>query len=82
MHIQFLYGNSDITLLYFRRGKAESGDIDVLLTHPSYNSKDGNKKKSHLLKLVVDALKSKNLIIDTISHGDVKFMVSNMNLQN
>lgn len=58
----------------YRRGKAESGDIDVLLTHPSYNSKDGSKKKSHLLKQVVDVLKTKSLIIDTISHGDVKFM--------
>ncbi|PSN36153.1 hypothetical protein C0J52_13269 [Blattella germanica] len=58
----------------YRRGKAESGDIDILLTHPSYTSKDGNKKKSHLLKKVVDVLQSNNLIIDTISLGDVKFM--------
>jgi DNA polymerase beta len=60
----------------YRRGKLESGDIDVLLTHPSYTSADGNAKKSQLLKEVVNSLLSKQLIIDTISLGDVKFMVS------
>jgi DNA polymerase beta len=59
-----------------RRGKLESGDIDVLLTHPSYTSTDGYKKRSELLKQVVTLLESKDLIIDTISLGDVKFMVS------
>lgn len=59
----------------YRRGKLESGDIDVLLTHPSYTSTDGSKKRSQLLKQVVSLLESKNIIIDTISLGDVKFMV-------
>jgi DNA polymerase beta len=59
----------------YRRGKLESGDIDVLLTHPSYTSTSGDKKKSQLLKRVVTLLESKKLIIDTISLGDVKFMV-------
>jgi DNA polymerase beta len=59
----------------YRRGKLESGDIDVLLTHPLYTSTDGDKKKSELLKQVVTLLESKKLIIDTISLGDVKFMV-------
>ncbi|KAJ4434325.1 hypothetical protein ANN_22882 [Periplaneta americana] len=58
----------------YRRGKPESGDVDVLLTHPSYTSVHGSKKKSHLLKQVVDLLHSKGLITDTISLGDVKFM--------
>jgi hypothetical protein len=60
----------------YRRGKLESGDIDVLLTHPSYTSTDGNARRSQLLKKVVNSLVSKKLIIDTISLGDVKFMVS------
>jgi len=60
----------------YRRGKLESGDIDVLLTHPSFTSTVGNAKKSQLLKEVVNSLVSKKLIIDTISLGDVKFMVS------
>jgi hypothetical protein len=60
----------------YRRGKLESGDIDVLLTHPSYTSTEKKKKKSQLLKDVVKSLVSKKLIIDTISLGDVKFMVS------
>lgn len=59
----------------YRRGKPESGDIDVLLTHPLYTSTDGNEKRSQLLKQVVTLLESKKLIIDTISLGDVKFMV-------
>jgi DNA polymerase beta len=59
----------------YRRGKLESGDIDVLLTHPSYTSMDGDKTKSELLKQVVTLLESKKLIIGTISLGDVKFMV-------
>jgi len=60
----------------YRRGKLESGDIDVLLTHPSYTSTDGNANKTQLLKDVVKSLVSKKLIVDTISLGDVKFMVS------
>lgn len=58
----------------YRRGKPESGDVDVLLTHPSYTSTDGNEKRSQLLKQVVTLLESKKLIVDTISLGDVKFM--------
>lgn len=61
----------------YRRGKAESGDIDVLITHPSYNSKDKESKhKSSLLKSVVDCLVEKKLITDTISQGGAKFMVN------
>jgi hypothetical protein len=36
---------------------------------------DGDKTKSELLKQVVTLLESKKLIIDTISLGDVKFML-------
>lgn len=63
-----------ILALYFRRGKAESGDIDTLLTHPSYASTNANKK-SLLLKQVVETLERCSLITDTISLGDTKFMV-------
>lgn len=61
----------------YRRGKPESGDIDILLTHPSYTSdtKDA-KKHTTLLKSVVKHLEEKKLITDTISHGEFKFMVS------
>ncbi|XP_032457622.1 DNA polymerase beta isoform X5 [Nasonia vitripennis] len=59
----------------YRRGKEESGDIDVLLTHPIYTSdiKD-SKKHTALLKLLVKKLEAKKFITDTISHGDFKFM--------
>nr|CAD7260743.1 unnamed protein product [Timema shepardi] len=58
----------------YRRGKPDSGDIDVLLTHPSYTSKDGKSKRSQLLKKVVSLLESIDLVTDTISLGDIKFM--------
>lgn len=68
---------SILTFICFRRGKLESGDVDVLLTHPSYTSKKNDKKlASSLLKSVVESLKNVFLITDTISLGDVKFMVS------
>lgn len=62
--------------LFLRRGKSESGDIDCLITHPSFTSDDKAKTKSHLLKNVVTCLEKCGLICDTISHGDVKFMVT------
>lgn len=63
-----------------RRGLPTSGDMDVLITHPDYSSKDSGKsgkaKAAKLLTRVVNLLKQQNLITETISHGDVKFMVS------
>ncbi|XP_076049218.1 DNA polymerase beta-like [Oratosquilla oratoria] len=56
----------------YRRGNKTSGDIDVLLTHPDVTSE--TKKKPHLLQKVVEALKSKNFVTDTLSLGDAKFM--------
>ncbi|CAH2108288.1 unnamed protein product [Euphydryas editha] len=57
----------------YRRGKLESGDIDALITHPSFKL-DNEKRKDHnkLLKSIVTALN--DLITDTISMGDTKFM--------
>lgn len=60
----------------YRRGKEESGDIDVLVTHPDYTSKvKDEKKKAISLKAIVECLEKKQLIIDTISLGSTKFMV-------
>ena len=56
----------------FRRGATSSGDIDILLTHPSFTSTD--KKKTELLKKVVKQLTDCGLITDTISMGESKFM--------
>ncbi|KFM83061.1 DNA polymerase beta, partial [Stegodyphus mimosarum] len=56
----------------YRRGAPESGDIDILLTHPDYSSADGTK--SELLKHVVSKLEKSGLIVDHISRGDTKFM--------
>ncbi|XP_041485539.1 DNA polymerase beta-like [Lytechinus variegatus] len=56
----------------YRRGAASSGDMDVLLTHPSYTSKD--KKKPELLVKVVKKMIESKLVTETISQGDTKFM--------
>ncbi|KAG7306243.1 hypothetical protein JYU34_008846 [Plutella xylostella] len=66
----------DVTICgSFRRGKAESGDIDALVTHPSLTtSNDAKKKHSEQLKSLVDALKGHGIVTDTISVGDTKFM--------
>lgn len=60
----------------YRRGKEESGDIDVLVTHPDYISTAKNEKKKTIsLKAIVECLEKKKLITDTISLGSTKFMV-------
>ncbi|KAK2185306.1 hypothetical protein NP493_240g01043 [Ridgeia piscesae] len=70
----------------FRRGAANSGDIDILLTHPTFTST--SKKKyvivtslflvTHhqpiLLKNIVTCLEDVNFITDRLSLGDCKFM--------
>lgn len=56
----------------YRRGAKSSGDIDVLLTHPSYTS--DQTKNGDLLNKVVDKLKEIKFITDTLSHGETKFM--------
>ncbi|KAL1139849.1 hypothetical protein AAG570_006826 [Ranatra chinensis] len=59
----------------YRRGKAESGDIDVLITHPSFTSSTTDKDVStRHLKKIVALLEKNKLITDTISLGGVKFM--------
>ncbi|KZC07070.1 PREDICTED: DNA polymerase beta-like isoform X2 [Dufourea novaeangliae] len=75
-HIMELSSEYIITICgSYRRGKEESGDIDVLLTHPLYTSKEKeSKKKVSVLKNVVECLEKKRLIVDTISLGPTKFM--------
>lgn len=56
----------------YRRGAANSGDIDILLTHPDFTSTSG--KKPSLLKAVINKLEEKKFITDHLSHGDSKYM--------
>ncbi|KAK7111393.1 hypothetical protein V1264_011031 [Littorina saxatilis] len=56
----------------FRRGAESSGDMDILLTHPSYTST--TKKKPELLQKVVKQLESIKFVTDTLSLGDSKYM--------
>jgi len=55
----------------FRRGMADSGDIDLLLTHPQLNDKE---KCADMLTKIVNALHHKNILVDDIAHGPTKYM--------
>ncbi|KAF5920669.1 hypothetical protein HPG69_014706 [Diceros bicornis minor] len=70
----------------FRRGAESSGDMDVLLTHPSFTS-DSTKQSNcsfayslimilqpKLLHRVVEQLQKIHFITDTLSKGETKFM--------
>lgn len=56
----------------YRRGASESGDIDILITHPDFSSNEG--KKPELLKEVVAKLEKSGLVTDQLSLGTTKFM--------
>nr|XP_042902654.1 DNA polymerase beta isoform X2 [Parasteatoda tepidariorum] len=56
----------------YRRGLKESGDIDVLVTHPSYSSTDPKKPK--LLKEIIEKMEKAQFVKETLSLGDAKFM--------
>ncbi|XP_012511416.1 PREDICTED: DNA polymerase beta [Propithecus coquereli] len=56
----------------FRRGAESSGDMDVLLTHPSFTSE--STKQPKLLHRVVEQLQKVHFITDTLSKGETKFM--------
>ncbi|NXE27088.1 DPOLB polymerase, partial [Ardeotis kori] len=56
----------------FRRGAESSGDMDVLLTHPSFTSE--SSKQSKLLHQVVEQLEKVHFVTDMLSKGDTKFM--------
>ncbi|KAG0717518.1 DNA polymerase beta [Chionoecetes opilio] len=56
----------------YRRGASSSGDVDALLTHPSYTSESGKAPKK--LNQVVEELKKKDLVTDVLSMGETKFM--------
>eukprot|EP00090_Calanus_glacialis_P003687 TRINITY_DN12711_c0_g1_i2.p1 TRINITY_DN12711_c0_g1~~TRINITY_DN12711_c0_g1_i2.p1 ORF type:complete len:341 (+),score=118.19 TRINITY_DN12711_c0_g1_i2:1401-2423(+) len=63
----------------YRRGAVSSGDMDILLTHPSFvegecGLGEKHKKDGRLLHRVVAALEEEGVITDTISHGETKFM--------
>ena len=56
----------------YRRGALESGDIDILISNPSYIN---NINEQNYLKKIVKELTKNNLIIDNLtSKGETKFM--------
>ena len=58
----------------YRRESPDSGDIDILMTHPSLKCKD-DVNNSNILKQVVDLLKKDNILVDDLTtKGDTKYM--------
>lgn len=57
----------------YRRGKASSGDIDILLTHSSHISSD-KEKRGELLQKVISDFQSVTFVTDVLSLGQTKFM--------
>ncbi|XP_020895429.1 DNA polymerase beta [Exaiptasia diaphana] len=57
----------------FRRGAATSGDIDIMLTHPSFTSTSKTFEKKVLLKNLVSKMEKSQFITDTLSLGETKF---------
>lgn len=55
----------------YRRGLADSGDIDVLMTLPSSMTE---AKQKELFVATVDGLKKKGYIVDTLAQGPKKFL--------
>ena len=69
----------------YRREAESSGDVDILLTHPSFvvegaeDSEDNErearsqgKKAGHLLRAVVSDLEDADIVTDTLSQGETK----------
>jgi DNA polymerase/3'-5' exonuclease PolX len=56
----------------YRRGLAQSSDIDILLTQPKTSSKA--KEEYTVLERVVEAFKQAGYITDTLGSGKKKFM--------
>lgn len=56
----------------YRRGLSESGDIDILVSHPDFLN---DISKQNFLKKIVNSLKKCNFITDCLTDkGDTKFM--------
>ena len=59
----------------YRRNNKDSGDIDFLITHKSYNSDLKNYKKYNMLKEILDILRKEKIIIDEMTkNANKKFL--------
>jgi len=59
----------------YRRGSPQSGDIDILVTHPKFDNREKDKHNSFdIIKRVVDKLHKKKFVIDDISIGQHQYM--------
>lgn len=71
----FLKINNDIIFEIcgsYRRNNIDSGDIDVLITHPNYNSNEKNYKNYDYFKNILDSLRKNNIIVDSMTKNCTK----------
>ncbi|CAH2016654.1 unnamed protein product [Acanthoscelides obtectus] len=62
-------------IIGLKRGRQESGDIDTLITHRDlYGCRIDKKHKSNMLKNIVKVLEKCELVKETLSLGETKFM--------
>ena len=54
----------------YRRGKAHSNDIDLMITHPKIMTKKDLDEKPNLLRKLVTQLKKKQFIVDDLTDKD------------
>ncbi len=62
-----------IIVFWLTTGAKSSGDIDILLGHPSYSSVDS--KKPSYVKSIVQLMEEVGFVTDSLSLGESKFMV-------
>mgnify|MGYP001333256479 CR=1 FL=1 len=55
----------------YRRKNDDSGDIDLLISHPKYTNEN---KDYNFLSKIINSFKKNNFIIDDLSKGNKKFM--------
>jgi DNA polymerase beta len=80
-HVKLVKGvikkiNPDITINCcgsYRRGRPDSGDIDILITHPNF-VKQQKTDPLKILTKVVNELKKKNYLIDELANGVHQYM--------
>ena len=60
----------------YRRKKDKSGDIDILLLHNELKTKkDIEESKIDYLKLIIEQLKNKKILVDSLTEqGKTKYM--------
>ena len=69
----FFFSLIENLLLSSRRGKSDSGDVDILMTHPDFD-KDAKTDSLQIMYKVVTELKKRKYLIDELVFGVHQYM--------